>query len=131
MGVVFTSPQIGTVGQSYAALQSCSAVVGEVDYGNQGRARVHRKNAGRVRIYADKDSGVLLGAELFGPAVEHLTHLLAWVVQRGLNVHEVLELPFYHPVVEEGLRSALVDLRANLNQGDPIKCQVSEMGPGA
>ena len=131
MGVVFTSPQIGMVGQSYAELQSCAAVVGEVDYGNQGRARVHRKNAGRVRIYADKDSGVLLGAELFGPEVEHLTHLLAWVVQRGLNVHEVLELPFYHPVVEEGLRTALVDLRANLNQGEAIKCHVSEMGPGA
>lgn len=131
MGVVFTAPQIGMVGQSYAELQSCAAVSGEVDYGSQGRARVHRKNAGRVRVYADKDSGVLLGAELFGPDVEHLTHLLAWVVQRGLTVHEVLELPFYHPVVEEGLRTALVDLRANLHQGEPIKCQVSEMGPGA
>lgn len=131
MGVVFTAPQIGMVGQSYAELQSCAAVSGEVDYGNQGRARVHRKNAGRVRVYADKDSGVLLGAELFGPDVEHLTHLMAWVVQRGLTVHEVLELPFYHPVVEEGLRTALVDLRANLHQGEPIKCQVSEVGPGA
>ncbi len=131
MGVVFTAPQIGMVGQSYAELQSCAAVAGEVDYGKQGRARVHRKNAGRVRVYADKDSGVLLGAELFGPAVEHLTHLLAWVVQRGLTVHEVLELPFYHPVIEEGLRTALVDLRANLHQGERIKCQVSEMGPGA
>jgi dihydrolipoamide dehydrogenase len=131
MGVVFSDPQIGMVGKSWAELSPCEAVAGEVDYGRQGRARVHRKNAGRVRIYADKNSGVLLGAELFGPAVEHLTHLLAWVVQRGLNVHEVLELPFYHPVVEEGLRTALVDLRANLEQGEPIKCEVSEMGPGA
>ncbi|MCR9164064.1 MAG: dihydrolipoyl dehydrogenase [Nannocystaceae bacterium] len=131
LGVVFSDPQIGIVGKSYAELASCEAVAGEVDYGRQGRARVHRKNAGRVRIYADKQSGVLLGAELFGPDVEHLSHLLAWVVQQGLTVHEVLDLPFYHPVVEEGLRTALVDLRSNLEQGEPVKCKVSAFGPGA
>ena len=131
MGVVFTDPQIGMVGKSYAELGPCEAVVGEVDYGRQGRARVHRKNAGRVRVYADKNSGVLLGAELFGPAAEHLSHLLAWVVQQELTVTEVLKMPFYHPVIEEGLRTALVDLRTNLEKGEPIKCEVSEFGPGA
>lgn len=131
MGIVFTDPQIGIVGKSYADLAACTAVVGEVDYGRQGRARVHRKNAGRVRVYADKNSGQLLGAELFGPAVEHLSHLLAWAIQRELTVHDVLELPFYHPVIEEGLRTALVDLRTNLEEGEPIKCEVSAFGPGA
>ena len=131
MGIVFTDPQIGIVGTSYADLASCAAVVGEVDYGRQGRARVHRKNAGRVRVYADKNSGQLLGAELFGPAVEHLSHLLAWVIQQELTVQDALKLPFYHPVIEEGLRTALVDLRTNLEQGEPIKCEVSAFGPGA
>lgn len=131
LGIVFSDPQIGIVGQSYNDLGSCEAVVGEVDYGRQGRARVHRKNAGRVRVYADKHSGTLLGAELFGPDVEHLSHLLAWVIQQELTVHDVLKLPFYHPVIEEGLRTALVDLRTNLEQGEPIKCEVSEFGPGA
>ncbi len=131
MGVVFTDPQIGIIGKSYEELANCEAVVGEVDFGRQGRARVHRKNAGKARLYADKNTGVLLGSELFGPAVEHLSHLLAWVIQRGLTVAEVLTLPFYHPVIEEGLRTALVDVRANLHQGKPIKCEVSAFGPGA
>ncbi len=131
MGVVFSDPQIGMVGKTYAELEECEAVAGEVDFGRQGRARVHRKNAGLARIYAEKGTGVLLGAEMVGPMVEHLSHLLAWVIQRGLTVAEVLTLPFYHPVIEEGLRTALVDLRTNLEQGKRIKCEVSAFGPGA
>jgi dihydrolipoamide dehydrogenase len=37
---------------------------------------------------------------------------------------------FYHPVVEEGVRTALRDLNANLRHGRPIKCAVMEMGAG-
>ena len=40
---------------------------------------------------------------------EHLTHLLAWAVQRGETVQQLLELPYYHPTMEELLQSALKD----------------------
>lgn len=131
IAVVFSDPQIGIVGQGYRALENCVAVAGEVSYADQGRARVHGINKGHVRIYADKNSGCLLGAELFGPRVEHMSHLLAWAVQQGLTVSEALEMPFYHPVVEEGLRTALRDLNVALRRGAPIKCPVSELGVGA
>lgn len=131
LAIVFSDPQIGIVGQRYADLGDCEAVAGEVDYGNQGRARVQGINAGKVRIYADRHSGRLLGAELFGPRVEHLSHLLAWAVQQGMTVDQALQMPFYHPVVEEGIRTALRDLSAAMRHGSPIKCPVSELGPGA
>ena len=128
--IVFTDPQIGVVGGGYAALGDCEAVAGEVSFHNQGRARVQGMNAGKARIYAELHSGRLLGAELFGPRVEHLSHLLAWAVQAGLTVDQALEMPFYHPVVEEGIRTALRSLNANLRHGAPIKCTVTEMGVG-
>lgn len=131
LAVVFSDPQIGIVGKGYSALGQCEAVAGEVNYGDQGRARVQGINQGKVRIYAEKHSGRLLGAELFGPRVEHLSHLLSWAVQQQLTVDQALEMPFYHPVVEEGIRTALRDLNANLLHGAPIKCAVSELGPGA
>ena len=53
--------------------------------------------------------GRLLGAELVGPRAEHLAHLLAWAHQSGMTVADMLKMPFYHPVVEEGLRTALRD----------------------
>jgi dihydrolipoamide dehydrogenase len=49
------------------------------------------------------------------PAAEHIAHLLACSVQRQLTVSEILEMPFYHPVIEEGLRTALKDLNRNLS----------------
>ena len=52
------------------------------------------------------------------PWDEHLGHLLSWAVQCRLTVEQMLEMPFYHPVVEEGVRTALRDLAANLAKGD-------------
>lgn len=130
LAVVFTDPQIGVVGGGYDALEECEASAGEVSYDDQGRARVQGVNSGKVRIYAERHSGKLLGAELFGPQVEHLSHLLAWAVQADLTVEQALDMPYYHPVVEEGIRTALRDLASNLRHGPPIKCPVTEMGVG-
>ena len=91
------------------------AVAGEVSFANQGRARVMAKNAGLVRIYAQSGTCCLLGAEMLGPGVEHMAHLLAWAVQNKITVHDALKMPFYHPVVEEGLRTALRDLAKALH----------------
>lgn len=131
IAVVFSDPQIGIVGGGYAALGACEAAAGEVDFGDQGRSRVHLINKGIARIYAERKSGRLLGAEIVGPRAEHLSHLLAWAVQQGLRVDEALDMPFYHPVVEEGVRTALRDLNVKLRRGRPIKCKVAEMGPGS
>jgi dihydrolipoamide dehydrogenase len=130
LAIVFTDPQIGIVGGGYACLEECEASAGEVSFDDQGRARLQGVNAGRVRIYAAQHSGRILGAELFGPSVEHLSHLLAWAVQARMTVDDALAMPFYHPVVEEGLRTALRNLNANLRHGAPIKCAVAEMGVG-
>jgi dihydrolipoamide dehydrogenase len=46
-----------------------------------------------------------------------MAHLLAWAVQQGLCVDDALRMPFYHPVLEEGLRTALQGLRAALRGG--------------
>ena len=42
-------------------------------------------------------------------AAEHLAHLLAWSHQQKLTIRQMLAMPFYHPVIEEGLRTALRD----------------------
>ena len=107
--VVFSDPQIATVGQRITDINPGHFVVGEVSFEGQGRSRVMLKNRGLLHVYVDIESGRLLGAEMFGPDAEHIGHLLAWVVQLGLTVEQILALPFYHPVVEEGLRTALRD----------------------
>lgn len=106
LSMVFTDPQLAAVGLRYNQLPEDSAI-GEVDFSNQGRSRIMLKNRGMLRVYAERGSEVFLGAEMAGPHMEHISHLLAWAVQQKLTVQQMLAMPFYHPVVEEGLRTAL------------------------
>lgn len=46
--------------------------------------------------------------------MEHMGRLVAWAVQQRMTVQQALAMPFYHPVLEEGLRTALRDLAGAL-----------------
>lgn len=115
LSIVFTDPQIAIVGSRYADIRPGEVAVGEVSFADQGRSRVMLMNEGLLRIYADKTSGRFLGAEMLGPRAEHIGHLLAWSHQAGMTIPQMLEMPFYHPVIEEGLQTALRDAQAKLD----------------
>ena len=115
IAVAFTSPQMAFVGKPWKDLDPKETAVGQVSYANQGRARVMLVNQGVVRLYADRESCRLVGGELLGPAMEHMAHLLTWVIQSRMRVLDLLRLPFYHPVLEEGLRTALRALAEDLH----------------
>jgi dihydrolipoamide dehydrogenase len=119
LAITFTDPQIATVGKSHRQLQPDTFVTGSVDFAGQGRARVMLKNKGLLHVYAEQGSGKLLGAEMVGPSAEHIGHLLAWAVQQNLTLAQILQLPFYHPVIEEGLRTALREALAQLKHETP------------
>ena len=121
IGVVFTDPQIASIGARFATLKAeygndfeCGVAIGEVSFKNQGRSRVMLVNKGHLRVYANRQTGRFLGAEMVGPAAEHIAHLLAWAHQMKMTIPQMLDMPFYHPVIEEGLRTALRDAAAKL-----------------
>ena len=122
LAVVFSEPQMAMAGATHADLVAAGASfeIGSVSFADQGRSRVMGRNQGALQVYAEPGSGRLLGAEMLGPAAEHLGHLLAWSVQRGDTVQQMLDSPFYHPVVEEGLRTALRDVHHKLRLPSPI-----------
>jgi|TARA_R110000868_G_scaffold152314_14_gene377025 dihydrolipoamide dehydrogenase len=94
--------------QLFAMLnQEDGAVSGTADFTDQGRARVEARNEGALTLYAAAPDGVLIGADLVAPAGEHLGHLLAWAIQQKMTATQLLEMPFYHPTIEEGLKQAL------------------------
>lgn len=112
LAIVFSEPNVATVGQRFSALGD--PLIGEARFEDQGRARIARRNSGILRVYAERSSGVLLGAELCAPGGEHLAHLLALAIDRGLTADQVLRMPYYHPTLEEGLRGALRDVAGQL-----------------
>jgi dihydrolipoamide dehydrogenase len=114
LAIVFSDPQLARVGPRVDHLEEGSFITGEVSFEDQGRSRVMRKNKGLMHVYADKRTGRFLGAEWAGPRAENIAHLLAWSLQMELTIEQMLAMPFYHPVVEEGLRTALRDAAAKL-----------------
>ncbi|MCB1932126.1 MAG: dihydrolipoyl dehydrogenase [Candidatus Accumulibacter sp.] len=117
LAIVFADPNVAVVGQRFAELDQANALIGQASFKRQGRARTAERNKGLLRVYADKRSGRLLGSEMCVPAGEHMAHLLALAIERELSVQDLLRLPFYHPVLEEGMRSALRELSAQLPAG--------------
>ena len=116
LAIVFCDPQIAMVGQSWKEIEGQKdVVVGKIFFEGQGRSRVILKNKGLMHIYADRNSGLFLGSEFIGPQAEHLAHLLSWAHQQKMTIPQMLQMPFYHPVIEEGLRTALRDVSAQLS----------------
>jgi dihydrolipoamide dehydrogenase len=111
--ITFCDPELAVVGPGFRRLSRDGAIVtGEVSFEDQGRSRIMGHNRGLGHVYADDASGLFLGAEIAGPCAEHLAHLLAWAHQQHLTIESMLEMPIYHPVVEEGLRTAMRDADA-------------------
>jgi dihydrolipoamide dehydrogenase len=118
LAITFTEPQLAIAGATFASLTASGIdfVTGEVSFVDQGRSRVMLQNRGVGHVYAERATGRFLGAELVGPRVEHIGHLLAWAHQQELTIDGMLAMPFYHPVVEEGLRTALRDAAAKIQK---------------
>ncbi|TDX26877.1 dihydrolipoyl dehydrogenase [Rhodovulum visakhapatnamense] len=108
--ITFSSPQVARVGPPLSDLDEASVATGRADFSKQARARMAQTAAGLLRIHADRKTGRLLAAEMCAPGAEHLAHLLALAVEAEMTVADMLAMPFYHPVLEEGMRSALCDL---------------------
>jgi len=114
LSIVFCDPNVAIVGQRLDDLDPDGTLIGEQRFERQGRARMAQRNTGIVRVYGAPDTGLLLGAELCAPSGEHFAHLLALAIDRALTVHDLLRVPFYHPVLEEGLRAALRSLASQV-----------------
>lgn len=121
LAITFSDPNIAYAGKTSKILddEGVDYQVGRVSFEGQGRSIVKLKEIGMLKVYGETKSGRLLGAEMFGPDIEHIAHLLAWAVGQNMTVNQALSMPFYHPVIEEGLRTALRDLRDKVAEEAP------------
>jgi dihydrolipoamide dehydrogenase len=115
LSINFCDPNICVVGARWNDLDQATTAIGQINFAPVGRALIMGKNKGVLRLYGDKASGRILGAEMIGPKGENLAHLLAWCIERGQTVGQLLRMPFYHPVIEEALQAALYDLYAKVD----------------
>ncbi len=112
----FCDPNLCALGTRFQELDPEATAIGQINFAPVGRALIMGKNRGVLRVYGDRASGRILGAEMIGPRGENLAHLLCWCIEQGLTLRELLRMPFYHPVIEEALQAALYDLQRKMGK---------------
>jgi dihydrolipoamide dehydrogenase len=113
MSIVFSDPDIAEVGVRFDQLPP-DALMGTVTGTGSGRSKLMHAPHHLLRLYAERSTGRLLGASLLCAGGEHVAHQLAWAIQRGETVDSMLELPYYHPTLEEMIDTALRAMRRDL-----------------
>ena len=119
LGIAFSDPDVVSVGARIDQLDPQAILIGSAGGDSNGRAKILGSEESLLRLYADARDGRLLGAAMVATGGEHLAHLLAWAIQRGETAQSLLQLPFYHPVVEEMLQTALKEIAQKFPDGLP------------
>lgn len=106
--ITFTEPNLTEVGMSFDTLPD-DVRIGEATVADNGRATADGEDQGLCRLYADAD-GTLLGASIVAPDGEHLGHLVALAIERGMDATAFADQAWYHPTTAEMLQSAARDV---------------------
>ncbi|MFC7044265.1 dihydrolipoyl dehydrogenase [Halobacteriaceae archaeon GCM10025711] len=106
--VVFTDPEIGTVGMSEAEAEEAgyTPAVGQFPFRASGRALTTGHADGFVRVVADEDSGFVLGAQVVGPEASELVAELGLAVELGATLEDVASTIHTHPTLSESVMEA-------------------------
>ncbi len=115
LGVVFTDPQIGTVGLSEQQLQASGIDYLTADYpfDDHGKSILMEAKYGYVKVFADR-KGVVLGAECVSKDAGELIHSMAVAVSLKANVRDLLKVHWYHPTLSEIWSYPLEDIAEEL-----------------
>ncbi|MCI4371127.1 MAG: dihydrolipoyl dehydrogenase [Thermoplasmata archaeon] len=102
---IFTEPEIATVGlQEHEAVAKGRRIrIGKVPFAAIGRALTTGEYDGFVKLIADPDSKVLLGATIVGPDASDLISELALGIEMGATVTDIALTVHPHPTLPEGI----------------------------
>jgi dihydrolipoamide dehydrogenase len=106
--VVFTTPELATVGLSKtdAESQGHSAREAKFPYAALGRAHASHSTQGWVKVVADDKTGALLGVHAAGERVGEFIAEAAHAIEMGATVRDLALTIHPHPTFSEGLQEA-------------------------
>ena len=107
-GVVYTWPEVASIGLTEDALkqQGTKYKVGKFPFTANGRARAMGSTEGFVKILADADTDLLLGAHIIGPDAGTLIAELATAMEFGASAEDVARICHAHPSLSEAVKEA-------------------------
>ena len=114
---VYTMPPVFAVGVSPqgAAEAGISVLTGGADLQDTARAAVTGADAGRVELYAQPESGLLLGAAAVGPHAPDWMGEVTVAIRAGLPLAILADTVHAFPTWSEALEPAIRDLARQLS----------------
>jgi len=106
--VVFTSPEIATVGLTLeqAQKEGFNAVAGSFPFQALGKAQASMDTEGFAQVISDKKTGQILGAVVIGHEASNLIGEMALAIQNELTIESVIETIHAHPTLAEAWHEA-------------------------
>lgn len=109
--VTFTDPEVGVVGMTEAQAREAGlrVVTGTSDVSSSSRGWIHGTE-GIVKVVADADRGVLVGATVVSAYGGEVVGLLTTAVHAEVPVRVLLEMHYAFPTLHQAILTAVRDL---------------------
>ncbi len=111
--VTFTDPEVGSVGmtEKQARDAGLNVSVGLADSSTSSRGWIHGEgNAGLIKLIADADKGILVGASSVGPRGGEVLSMFNLAVHARVPIAELRSMIYAYPTFYRGALDALADL---------------------
>jgi pyruvate/2-oxoglutarate dehydrogenase complex dihydrolipoamide dehydrogenase (E3) component len=114
--VTFTDPEIASVGLSEAVARErgCDVVVASADPAEAARGVIHDFHRGALKLVADRERGVLIGATLVTPRAGEIVGELILAIKLGTPVKTLADVIHPYPAFNRVLGQSLDELAANM-----------------
>ena len=107
-GVIFTDPEIATVGltESQAKEKGYDPIVGRFPFTALGRAQLAGETEGFAKIVADKASNLVLGVHIVGSEASDMISEAALAIEMGATLEDIGFTVHPHPTLPESVMEA-------------------------
>ena len=107
-GVVYTSPEVATVGKTEEQLKekNASYKVGKFPFLANSRAKVNNETDGFVKILADSKTDKVLGVHIIGPHCGDMIAEMALAMEFGASSEDIARTCHAHPTHTEAIKEA-------------------------
>ncbi|MFW5829272.1 MAG: dihydrolipoyl dehydrogenase [Planctomycetota bacterium] len=112
-GVIYTAPEVATVGlsQAEAERQGRPVTVAKLPLAASGRFLAENDDPrGFISCVVDAETRALLGVHMIGNLASEIVHAATAMIEAELRVDEITDICFAHPTVGELLKDCLISL---------------------
>ncbi|MEX1210494.1 MAG: NAD(P)/FAD-dependent oxidoreductase [Candidatus Nanopelagicales bacterium] len=114
--VTFTDPEVGSVGLTEAAATAAGTpvLIGQSEIPQSARGWIHKAgNEGFIKLVADRERDVLVGATSVGPSGGEVLAYLTLAVHARVPIRSLKQMIYAYPTFHRAIESALDDLHIN------------------